>query len=105
MSIEQKTPEQQRYIRLCAQSKRVFQAQEDLDNLQESLASANDATAMLQLGYRLHQTTQLVRDIANSLYQEKMAIEKEHPEYKAEALAYGSKLKEQKAQLQNTQSF
>ena len=107
MSNEQKSPEQQRYIQLCTQSKKLYQAQMDLDSLQAGMSQANNATSMMQMGYRLHQSMQTVREVANSLYQEKIALEEAHPEFKAEALAYGNKMKEQQQlqQVKNTQGY
>ncbi|MEP0175036.1 MAG: hypothetical protein ABJH28_12490 [Paraglaciecola sp.] len=104
MQQETKSPEQQRYIQLIAQSKKLYQAQTELDDVQAGMSQANDAASMMQMGYRLHQSMQMVREVANSMYQEKMTLESKHPEFKAEAQAYG-KQQQQKREQSQQQSF
>ncbi|TDF37169.1 hypothetical protein EYS14_13495 [Alteromonadaceae bacterium M269] len=97
---EQKSPEQQRYIRLCAQTKKMYQAQEELENVQAGMAHGNDPASMMQLGYQLHKAHQTMREVTNSLYVEKKELEEKHPEFRAEALSFGKSQQQKREQSQ-----
>jgi len=105
MTNEQKSPEQQRYIRLCAQTKKMYRAESQLADAQIGMSQTNDAASMMRLGYQLHQTEQTIKKIAKDFYVEKMELEQRYPEFKVEAQAYCQKMKAQKQTIQNTQSF
>lgn len=104
--MEQKTksPEQLRYFELCAESKKLYHIQKSLDDIQASMSQGNDAASMMQMGYRLHQAMHGIREMADSKYHQKLKLEAQRPEFKAEAQAYGKEQKQKRQQSQE-QSF
>lgn len=98
------TPEQQQYRKLSALSSKLYQAQTGLGKAQENMSQTNDAASMMQMGYQLHQANQSVREVANSLYADKKELEQNHPELKAEAVAYG-KVRQKEQKQSQEQSF
>jgi hypothetical protein len=102
------TPEQQQHRLVSALSRKLYQVETNLDELQGNLSQAHDASTMMQAGYRLHQAVSDIKQVASSLYQQKKSLETKHPALAVEARAYGEKMKEQRQDLspkQNTQSF
>ncbi|WP_133471333.1 hypothetical protein [Paraglaciecola marina] len=91
------TPEQKQYRQLSAFSKKLYEAQQGLDEAQERMAQGNNTASMM----RLNQANQVVREVANNMYAEKKELEQAHPELKAEAIAFGKAQQQKREQQQS----
>ena len=97
-AFEQLNSDQQHYVQLLANKKRLYAANTTLNEaVQLTLTSGNQEQAF-KLAQKLSAVAQNVQNTAHSLAHQQKAIEQQHPEFKAQAKSFAQSRQRERQQ-------
>ncbi|MCY7297305.1 hypothetical protein [Alteromonas sp. a30] len=102
-NFDKMSQEQQRYVQLMANKKRLYGASQKLNEaLQASLADGNNTPSMA-VAQKISAASQAVQSTANNLAHQQKQIEAIHPEFKTQAVQYAKEKSQMFNQAQSQQ--
>lgn len=102
-NFETMSPEQQRYVQLMANKKRLYGASQKLNEALQASVSTGGNNQSMAVSQKIGAASQAVQATANNLAHQQKQIEAAHPEFKAQAVQYAKKRSQTFNQAQSQQ--
>lgn len=82
------SPQQQQYLNVLSQKKSLYAVNDMINEAQDIALNNNHDPNMMQIAKKLNAAEQVNTASISRLYAQQMQIEQQHPEFKAQAVAY-----------------